>query len=288
MKAKYYIADVFAEEKNGGNQLAVVFPKHELSDEEMQAIALEFHFSETTFVTGMKDDAYAVRIFTPAVEVPFAGHPTLGTAAVIAREYGLDSQTPIKLSLKAGVIPVTMSAGDGVLWMKQNQPEFGARYDIKTIAEKFGMYMNDFHPAYPPAVVSTGIPFLMIPLGGADALRHSQAVFSTGSGRVTKDMENPFYCFLPPEHPYGGTAAARLFAPQFGIAEDPATGSAAGCMGAYLTHYGPDKTIDIKILQGAEVNRPSVLYVKTTKTGEKFEVLVGGKVVFFSEGHVLS
>ncbi|NPV02440.1 MAG: PhzF family phenazine biosynthesis protein [Brevinematales bacterium] len=288
MKAKYYIVDVFAEEKGGGNQLAVVFPKHELSDEEMQAIALEFHFSETTFVTGMTGDAYTARIFTPAVEVPFAGHPTLGTAAVIAREYGLDKQKPVKLSLKIGIIPVTMPADDGVLWMKQNQPEFGARYDIKTIAEKFGMYMNDFHHDYPPAVVSTGIPFLMIPLGGADALKNSQAVFSKGSGIMPEDMKHSFYCFLPPERPHGGTATARLFAPRFGVSEDPATGSAAGCLGAYLTQYGPDKTIDIRINQGAEVNRPSVLYVKTTKTGDKFEILVGGKVVFFSEGHVLS
>jgi len=288
VKAKYYIVDVFAEDKGGGNQLAVVFPKKEMSVEEMQAIALEFHFSETTFVTGIKDGAYHVRIFTPSVEVPFAGHPTLGTAAVVAREYGIDTAQRIQISLKVGIIPVTYSGDDGAYWMRQNPPVFGTRYDIKTIAEKFGMYMNDFHPDYPSAVVSTGIPFLMIPLGSREALKRSDKVFSSGSGKVTADTENPFYCFIPPERPHGGTASARLFAPQFGVPEDPATGSAAGCLGAYLTHYGQDKTIDIKILQGAEVNRPSVLHVKTVKTGNDFEILVGGKVVFFSEGHIIS
>ncbi|OHD54864.1 MAG: hypothetical protein A2Y33_15935 [Spirochaetes bacterium GWF1_51_8] len=284
MKAEYRIVDVFAEERGGGNQLAVVFPEETPTDEEMLLIAREFHFSETTFVLDKKKNTFTVRIFTPGQEVPFAGHPTLGTAAVVASKYKLSLSQEIKLNLPVGEIPVKYQTENGAFWMKQNPPAFEQEFDVKTIAEKYGFYMSDLYPGYPPAIVSTGIPFLMLPLANTDVLKRSATVFSSGSGKVDEKDGTPFYCFIPPEKMNGGLVRARMFAPQFGIAEDPATGSAAGCLGAYLARYTRDVDIDVTILQGAEVNRPSALYVRTIRNEDNYDIRVGGKVRTFAEG----
>jgi len=183
MKAEYRIVDVFAEERGGGNQLAVVFPEETPTDEEMLLIAREFHFSETTFVLDKKKNTFTVRIFTPGQEVPFAGHPTLGTAAVVASKYKLSLSQEIKLNLPVGEIPVKYQTENGAFWMKQNPPAFEQEFDVKTIAEKYGFYMSDLYPGYPPAIVSTGIPFLMLPLANTDVLKRSATVFSSGSGK---------------------------------------------------------------------------------------------------------
>ena len=284
MKAEYKIVDVFAEEKGGGNQLAVVFPEETPSDETMLGIAREFHFSETTFVLGKKKNTFTVRIFTPGQEVPFAGHPTLGTASVLASKYKISAAHEIRLLLPVGEIPVSYQADPGIYWMVQNQPVFEREFDVKSIAEKYGFYMSDFYPGYPPAIVSTGVRFLMLPLANTDVLKRSAAVFSPGSGKLDDKDGMPYYCFIPPEKMNAGLVRARMYAPQFGIAEDPATGSAAGCLGAYFAKYGRDIDIDITILQGAEVNRPSALYVRTVRNEDLFDIRVGGKVRVFAEG----
>ena len=170
MSLTFYIVDVFAEEKYAGNQLAVVRGGVGLPDETLQKIALEMNYSETTFVLSEKETegGYHVRIFTPGDEVPFAGHPTLGTAYVIQHEILASPLERITLKLKAGEIPVTFGE---VLWMRQLPPTFGATLDSALIARTLDLEMADLDDRSPVQEVSTGLPTLVVPLRDLDALR---------------------------------------------------------------------------------------------------------------------
>ncbi|MBA2714682.1 MAG: PhzF family phenazine biosynthesis protein, partial [Rubrobacteraceae bacterium] len=170
MSLTFYIVDVFAEEKYAGNQLAVVRGGADLSDEALGKIALEMNYSETTFVLADEevDDGYDVRIFTPGMEVPFAGHPTLGTAYVIRHEILTSPVEAVTLNLKAGRIPVTFGE---VLWMRQLPPTFGAKLDPVLMARALNLETADLDDRFPVQEVSTGLPALIVPLRNLDALR---------------------------------------------------------------------------------------------------------------------
>ncbi len=165
----FFIVDVFAEKQFTGNQLAVVLNANALTDEEMQQIAREMNFSETAFVRSDSPSmgGYPVRIFTPQQEIPFAGHPTLGTAFVINNEYENGSAKQISLDLQAGSIPVEFQRNfDTIecLWMKPKKPSFGTTLEIEQLAEALNLQANDFDPEFPIQEVSTGLPFLIIPV----------------------------------------------------------------------------------------------------------------------------
>src|SRR5215211_7788959 len=167
---KFYIVDVFAEEKYAGNQLAIVRGGAGLPDERLQKIALEMNYSETTFVLSEEETegGYDIRIFTPCDEVPFAGHPTLGTAYVIQHEILASPVEHITLKLKAGEIPVTFGE---VLWMRQLPPTFGAILDSALFARTLNLETADLDDRSPVQEVSTGLPALIVPLRDLDALR---------------------------------------------------------------------------------------------------------------------
>src|SRR5215211_1657335 len=166
----FYIVDVFAEEKYAGNQLAVIRGGADLSDDALGKIALEMNYSETTFLLADEETGgdYDVRIFTPGGEVPFAGHPTLGTAYVIQHEILAIPVETITLKLKAGDIPVTFGE---VLWMRQLPPTFGATLDPASVASTLRLERADLDDRYPVQEVSTGLPALIVPLGSLDALQ---------------------------------------------------------------------------------------------------------------------
>ena len=170
MSLTFYIVDVFAEEKYAGNQLAVVRGGADLSDEALGKIALEMNYSETTFVLSDEetDGGYDVRIFTPGREMPFAGHPTLGTAYVIRHEILGEPVDQVTLDLKAGKIPVTF--GD-VLWMRQLPPTFGPTLDPAPTARALNIESKDLDDRFPVQEVSTGLPALIVPLKNLDALQ---------------------------------------------------------------------------------------------------------------------
>ncbi|HWS82430.1 MAG TPA: PhzF family phenazine biosynthesis protein, partial [Rubrobacter sp.] len=170
MSLTFYIVDVFAEERYAGNQLAVVHGGADLPDETLQKIALEMNYSETTFVLSDEESegGYDVRIFTPGEEVPFAGHPTLGTAYVIQHELLAGPVGGITLNLKAGEIPVTFGE---VLWMRQLPPTFGAVLDHASVARALNLEAADLNDHYPVQEVSTGLPAIVVPLRDLDALR---------------------------------------------------------------------------------------------------------------------
>ncbi len=277
MNLPFYIVDVFAEEKYAGNQLAVVRGGADLSDETLQKIALEMNYSETTFVLSEEEieGGYDVRIFTPGDEVPFAGHPTLGTAYVIQHEILASPVERITLNLRAGKIPVIFGE---VLWMRQLPPTFGATLDSALVARTLNLETADLDDRFPVQEVSTGLPTLVVPLRDLDALLRCKVDWERYT-EVAGPGKN-LYVFCPESHDDGpGDLSARMFANDLGVPEDPATGSAAGCLAAYLVEHrylGTD-SIDVQVEQGHEIGRPSLLYLRTEKDDET-TVHVGGKV----------
>lgn len=287
MSRTFYIVDVFAEEKYAGNQLAVVRGGADLPDEVLLKIAMEMNYSETTFILTEKerDGGYDVRIFTPGGEVPFAGHPTLGTAYVIRQEILAESVESVTLNLKVGRVPVTF--GD-VLWMRQLQPTFGATLAHARVASVLDLDEADLDDRYPVQEVSTGLPAIIVPLRSLDALR--QCRFDRERYLELGGSGKNLYAFCPESHgENAGEMSARMFANDLGFAEDPATGSAAGCLSGYLVehrYFGTD-SIDVRLEQGYEIDRPSLLYLRAARDGEETSVHVGGKVQMVARGELV-
>ena len=287
MNLTFYIVDVFAEEKYAGNQLAVVRGGAGLPDETLQKLALEMNYSETTFVLSEEETegGYDVRIFTPGDEIPFAGHPTLGTAYVIQYEILAGPVESITLKLKAGEIPVTFGE---VLWMRQLPPTFGATLDSALIAPTLNLEMADLDDRSPVQEVSTGLPALIVPLRDLDALRRCKVDWERHT-EVAGPGKN-LYVFCPESHDDGpGDLSARMFANDPGVPEDPATGSAAGCLAAYLlghAYLGTD-SIDVRVEQGYEIGRPSLLYLQAARDADEIRVDVGGKVQMVARGQLV-
>lgn len=282
----FYIVDVFAEQKYSGNQLAVFRDAADLSTDEMQAIALEMHFSETTFILSdePRDGGYDVRIFTPAEELPFAGHPTLGTASIIRQEIIGQMVEQVVLKLQVGQIPVTFD--DDILWMKQVEPEFGEKLEIGQIAPVLKLDENDFDPRFPIEEVSTGLPHIIVPLKRMDGLKRANVDREWYFRLIENTWAKPIMIFCPGGYNEEQALGVRMFADCFGIAEDPATGSGSGCLVGYLIkhRYFGDDAVDIRTGQGYEVSRPSTLYLRAAAKAESIEVHIGGKVVKIATG----
>ncbi|HIG41829.1 MAG: PhzF family phenazine biosynthesis protein [bacterium] len=279
MPRTFYITDVFNEGPYSGNQLATVADASGLSTEEMQKIAREFNFSETTFFMGRDSDGgFSVRIFTPTDELPFAGHPTLGTAYLIREHIAPMDVDRIELNLKVGKIPVTFHK-NGVLWMKQRSPEFGDILDRQIVADSLGLALDELDEDFPSQFVSTGLEFAMIPLVSMDALRRSAVRKSLGFGA---------FIFCRDGYNSDQSIAARMYAGSAGISEDPATGSANGCLASYLVEHGyfDSSSIDIRVGQGYEINRPSTLHLRATKQDGEFDINVGGRVGLVAKGEL--
>jgi trans-2,3-dihydro-3-hydroxyanthranilate isomerase len=294
-KLTFYIVDVFAEEKYAGNQLAVIRDAQELSASEMQAIAREMHFSETSFILSDKkrQGGYDVRIFTPEAELPFAGHPTLGTAYVISQEIVKKQTEKIVLNLKVGQIPVTITYANGkpdVLWMRQKPPNFGKIYDAKTIADTLSLDPADIDPAFPIQEVSTGSPAIIVPLRTLSAVKRARTNRDKYLEIVKNTEAKSILVFCPETYHRQNHLNVRVFADYYGIPEDPATGSANGCLAAYLVkhRYFAQDQINIRVEQGYEIKRTSLLLLKATQgKGGKIVVNVGGKVIPVVKGELL-
>jgi trans-2,3-dihydro-3-hydroxyanthranilate isomerase len=296
--------DVFTEEAFGGNPLAV-FPDAEgLTTSEMQRLAREMNLSETTFVLPPRDESadFKVRIFTPALELPFAGHPVVGTHWVLAQLGRVDLKEPateVRFELGVGVLPAEMEVVDGRVRrvvMTSDQPTFLQMLeDVTELAAGLGLPPEAIkETGLPVQAVSTGIPSLMVPIRSLaevqalDAGRLNVAALTRASESVETNTVLVFA--LETEDP-GATAHVRLFAPMVGVPEDPATGSANGTLGAYLVHHRAvpieEGTNRFVIEQGAEMGRPSTLHVLVDVSAEEIaRVRVAGSVVPVIEGTV--
>lgn len=285
---KFYIVDVFAETKYAGNQLAVFTGAEiaNLSDNEMLQIAREMNYSETTFILSpeQRNDGYDVRIFTPVKELPFAGHPTLGTAYIIQREIIKNSIEQVILNLGVGQIPVNWK--DEVLWMRQNLPTFTQIHQIETLAEVLNVEVADIDIRFPIQEVSTGIPFVIVPLKSLAALKKAKVNLDKYYQFIQTAKATEILIFCPETYNSIDDLSVRMFAPALGITEDPATGSANGCLAAYLAEYNyfGESKIDVRVEQGYEINRPSLLLLQAEKKAGKIEVFVGGNVVMVARG----
>jgi trans-2,3-dihydro-3-hydroxyanthranilate isomerase len=300
----YSVVDVFSERRYAGNQLAVF--RCQPPDDEMQSIAIEMNYSETTFITSEQphDGGYDVRIFTTTSELPFAGHPTLGTAYVIRREIIQKPVERVVLNLKVGQIPVTFGS-DGVLWMQQKPPVFGNTYAPAAVAEVLGLRPGDIDERFPVEEVSTGLPWLLAPLKTRDAVKRARLqvkgfkALLENAGGLNPDG---VFVFCPePYHPENQFNARALSLGPYGtVIEDPATGSANGNFAGYLAkhHYFGTERVEARVEQGYEIGRPALLLLnsrgihkansvrqlRSADKGTQIDVQVGGTVLMIARG----
>lgn len=294
----YSVLDVFAERPLEGNQLAVFHDGRSLSDAEMQALARETNLSETTFVLPSEDPAQdaaegvRVRIFTTQEELPFAGHPTLGTASWLHLHHAaLRGANSLTLRLNGGDIPVTFapshSANPGVFaTMRQNEPVFGPEYDQAEVAAVLGLAPEDLSPEHRPQTVSTGNAFCIVHLRSLEVSSRLAIPQQQASAWLAANATRWFYCIAPagtnarPEGPHWHN---RM---QFYSGEDPATGSAAGCCIAWLVRHGlAPSGRPVVFEQGIEIERPSRITAQATLAdGQVSSVLVSGRTIPVASG----
>lgn len=285
----FYIVDVFAETKYAGNQLAVVRGAAALSDDEMLQIAREMNYSETTFLLSdeERDGGYDVRIFTPAEEVPFAGHPTLGTAYIIRHELIGRPVERVVLNLKVGQIPVVFNEDPGGrLWMRQMPPRFGRTFDATAVSAALNLKREDIDERFPIQEVSTGLPFIICPLRTLDAVRRARTDRERFFALVEDAEAKAILIFAPETYEQGNHLNARVFIDYYGLPEDPATGSANGCLAGYLVqhrYFGGDR-LAIRVEQGYEIARPSLLLLRAGVENGQIAINVGGRVVMVARG----
>lgn len=290
-KPRFFITDVFTSQRYGGNQLATFVDCESLSGRDMQQIAKEINFSETTFIASRqpRDGGFDVRIFTPNAEVEFAGHPTLGTAHIIRNKLRLTGANEVALNLRVGKIPVSFAetaAQTSVLWMKQMPPTFGKRLDVITLARVLGIEPSDIDQDSPIEEVSTGFPAVVVPLKNLDALRRAKADKGAYFELVNNAWAKLILAFSTEAYEAAQDVSVRVFADYYGITEDAATGSANGCLAAYLARHRVfgSPSIDVLAGQGYEMGRPSTLALRANETDGAIEVSVGGSVVDVAEG----
>ena len=297
--------DVFTRTPLTGNPLAVFTDARGLSDGEMQALAREMNLSETTFILPRERATEAragkqVRIFTVAEELPFAGHPTLGTALYLyslRSDRGLKTTDEIVLDLKAGRIPVRFAADsdntgrdrvDGQVFgeMRQRDPEFGTTLSREEVARVIGIALDEISSEWPIQAVSTGLTFTIVPFRNQQTLSGVKFTYAQASEFLKSSGANSFY-FLCPEWTEGRLEVrARMF---FYGGEDPATGSAAGCAASWMVQHEVAKSDEqVLIRQGIECRRPSEMYVRASRERERVtNVRVGGYAVEILRGTVV-
>jgi trans-2,3-dihydro-3-hydroxyanthranilate isomerase len=284
--------DAFTSQPFAGNPCAVLPDARGLTDEQMQAIARETNLSETAFVFPSDKADFAVRYFTPRYELPFAGHPTIATSFMLALEGMVALQkdlTTIQLEFKVGVLPVEIQAKNGKpqqAVMTQKAPVFTKTFSIEETAPCFGLSAADFRSDCPIQVVSTGVAFLIIPVANLEVLK-KVCMDRELLGKLTAKADvNAAFMFCLGGFDSQADTHARLFDPH-GTMEDPYTGSAAGCMGAYVVHYGLKKGPYLYAEQGHFVQRPGLGTLEIQgKTGDVHLVKLGGAAVKVLDGQI--
>ncbi len=293
MSHPFHIVDVFAEQAYAGNQLAVVTDADDLSTETMQRIAAETNYSETTFVMRAPEDdgGWRVRLFTPARELAFAGHPILGTAWVIRRHLALAASSEIKLNLAVGQIPVSFERekdGKEAVWFLAPPAEPGPTCERSAIAASLGIAPEDIDEASPVQMLTAGISTLIVPIKNLDALKRSRLDLDAHAPLSARGFPSLVYLFCRETLDDRNDLCVRFFFEAHGVREDPATGNGAAFLGHYLLEHGlfGDK-LSLRIEQGHEVRRPSLVLLRARKKADAREVGVGGYVIPAVKGKLL-
>ena len=294
---RYLLVDVFTDRPFGGNQLAVFPDGPDIPEGALQSIARELNLSETVFLfPSLAGGAARLRIFTPEAEIPFAGHPVIGTTFALDWESRLEGMAKIELELESGPVPVRLLRGEdgGLLQatMTQQRPVFLAETPrLEMVAHALGLEARDLLiTGLPCGVVSTGLPFHIVPVGSLEAVRAIEAnptkLRALGAQLGVSDL----YVFTFETEDPTATVHCRMFAPSYGIPEDAATGSAAGCLGAYLVRHRavpPARLTRLVAEQGIEIGRPSRLSIEVEAEADRIRaVRVGGGAVVLGEGRL--
>lgn len=299
-KIEYYILDVFAEQRYGGNQLAVFLDiNNELDKEKMLQIAKEIGFAESTFITKkIADNYYTVRIFTTESEIPFAGHPTLGTSFVIANQLMEGTAPKIKLDLKVGRIEVELSDAQNksscLYTMTQAQPQFLKSFQREIFAKELGMDSSIIQQGLPIQEISTGLPFIIVPIKSLKQMDKIKLEASSLKSFLLKHelyktnslngISTSFLFFTNETFEEGNDYNVRMFCIEDEILkEDSATGSANGCFLAYLLKNISNE-ISAKVEQGFQMNRMSHLFLTGLKSENNYQIKVGGHSKMIAQG----
>jgi trans-2,3-dihydro-3-hydroxyanthranilate isomerase len=298
MNARYFTADVFTDRRFGGNQLAVFPDAREIPADLMQPIAREFNYSETTFVLPPDDPSHTakVRIFTPGGELQFAGHPTVGTAHVLAstgRVPLTGAETRIVFEEGVGPVPVVIRSANGTPTFAQlsaaKLPEVGSPPPSReTLAAMLSLTTDDVVDGkLSSRALSCGTPFLFIPLRDRGAVGRSKLKLDLWESALRGYLTNKVMVYTMDAELPGNHVRARMYAPSIGVSEDPATGSACVALSGYLAEVDPraDGTLTWNVEQGFEMGRPSILEIEADKkAGKVTAARVGGKTVLVCEG----
>lgn len=295
MRYRFYTCDVFTDRRFGGNPLAVLPAADGLSDAQMQQVAREFNYSETTFVLMPRQPGKPrVRIFTPRKEIPFAGHPNVGTAFVLAATGALgdfESETMVIFDEQGGEVPVLIRRTDGTCWCELRAParlSFGRTVEPNLVAAALGLPADAIAAAtHPPVVASVGLSFLIVELVDRAALECAR--IETSGFEAIRSVG-----VMPDIHLYTLSGdefdiRARMFAPFDGVAEDPATGSANCALAGLLAHHAPaaEGAFRWRVAQGHEMGRPSKLEVRAEKrAGEITGTWAAGTSIMVTEGFI--
>ncbi len=288
MKKECIFIDVFTDIPYSGNQLAVFPDADGLNTEQMQKLANEINYSETTFIFNSSDSEadFEIRIFTLKFELPFAGHPILGTAYSIMNIFDIwpKKRNILKLKTKVGIIP--LEKRNGIIWMTQKEPGFFDQYtNKKEIADLVGLLPEDISDNLPIEEVSTGINMLIIPVKNLSAIQRANGhVNNLNKFFKNKDSLAP-YLFTLETMNAEAKVHTRFFAPHLGIIEDAATGAAAGPLTAYLLKYDIfDKSFEIQNEQGIEMGRASKILMKGELKDNKYLIKIGGACAYVGRG----
>lgn len=283
MKLPFYIVDVFAEKKYAGNQLAVFFDADKLSGEEMQKIAREINFAESTFITKIQPEnsSAAIRIFTAEKEMQFAGHPIIGTSWVLMNKIVESNPQNFKLTVPIGEIPIQQS--EDLVWLQAAQPQFWDVFSKESLLTFSNLKTIDFDTELPIQEVTTGSAFVIVPLQNLKALENLKLDLTKTNEWLLVNCKTAhrslyFYCFDK-----GQLYSRMLCVENNQLVEDAATGSASTCLQAFLLKYhSPEiKTVNH---QGDFINRPSRIYFDGKLVGDHFDIKIGGKTQFIAKG----
>jgi len=296
MDLRYHTLDVFTDRTFGGNPLGVFPDAAHLSTHLMQRVAREMNLSESVFLGPPQSGGAArVRIFTPGVEVPFAGHPTVGSAIFLASRLDIapaDGSTTLILEENVGHVPVDVHFRTGrpvfarftTALLPEHRPSPVSRADL---ARMVGLTEDDLDPRLPVEMVSCGLPYHCIPLRSADAVGRAVLDMAAWKRLLADSWAHHVYLLSLDAEGEGVDVRVRMFAPGSGVAEDPATGSAAAALGGYLSAADGSESASLRwtVEQGLEIGRPSLLYVEAEReAGATAVVRVGGSAVLVSEG----
>lgn len=286
---KFYWVNAFTDQKLAGNPCAVVLGADSLSDEKMLRLAKEMNLSETAFVMESKVADFKARYFTPAEEIPLAGHPTLSVARALidSKQLNLEAQSHFTLELPAGIISVEVNSDSQKIFMNQNKPEFLNTHDKELIADLFSLKKENLLEGFPIQTVSTGTPMLIVPLKNQEALKQAKMQISKYKDyKKSSDFFSP-HLFCLKGFTQEGQTSARHFGTPPDTLEDPFTGSATGCMSAYLWHHKLIKEPTFIAEQGHWMGRPGQAEVRILGTHIEIDaVKVGGRAVTLIQGEI--